>query len=103
MAITEQQVFEGAAHPFSWKPKLRIPDIYENRANQQIFGHFLIDCLGVPREDQVLAEVSRLAAAQIKGWAGRGQHCLLLVPAIALPFDTAMVNDFNVLFNDKKR
>src|SRR5262245_17849020 len=30
-AITEQkQVFEGAAHPFFWKPKLRIPDIYEN-------------------------------------------------------------------------
>ncbi len=29
--ITEQkQVFEGAAHPFYWKPKLRIPDIYEN-------------------------------------------------------------------------
>jgi type II restriction enzyme len=27
-AITEQnQVFEGAAHPFYWKPKLRIPDI----------------------------------------------------------------------------
>ncbi|GAA4340852.1 hypothetical protein [Flaviaesturariibacter amylovorans] len=30
--ITEQkQVFEGAAHPFYWKPKLRIPDIYENQ------------------------------------------------------------------------
>lgn len=34
-AITEQkQVFKGAAHPFYWKPKLRIPDIYENVANQ---------------------------------------------------------------------
>ena len=32
--ITEQkQVFEGAAHPFYWKPKLRIPDIYENEKN----------------------------------------------------------------------
>lgn len=30
-AIAEQkQVFEGAAHAFYWKPKLRIPDIYEN-------------------------------------------------------------------------
>lgn len=29
-SITEQkQVFIGAAHPFYWKPKLRIPDIYE--------------------------------------------------------------------------
>ncbi len=35
-AITEQkQVFEGAAHPFYWKPKLRIPDIYENQSNKQ--------------------------------------------------------------------
>lgn len=33
--ITEQkQVFEGAAHPFYWKPKLRIPDIYENEKNR---------------------------------------------------------------------
>ena len=29
--ITEQkQVFKGAVHPFYWKPKMRIPDIYEN-------------------------------------------------------------------------
>jgi type II restriction enzyme len=40
-AITEQkQVFEGAAHPFYWKPKLRIPDIYENEANKRKFGAF---------------------------------------------------------------
>ena len=40
--ITEQkQVFEGAAHPFYWKPKLRIPDIYENEINKQAFGQFL--------------------------------------------------------------
>ena len=32
--ITEQkQIFEGAAHPFYWKLKLRIPDIYENEKN----------------------------------------------------------------------
>ena len=39
--ITEQkQVFEGASHPFYWKPKLRIPDIYENESNKQSFGQF---------------------------------------------------------------
>ena len=39
MAITEQkQVFEGAAHPFYWKPKLRIPDIYESEPNKQKLG-----------------------------------------------------------------
>lgn len=37
--ITEQkQVFEGAAHPFYWKPKLRIPDIYENEKNKIAFS-----------------------------------------------------------------
>src|SRR3972149_4794837 len=47
-AITEQkQVFEGAAHPFFWKPKLRIPDIYENEANKRKFGAFLEACLAV--------------------------------------------------------
>ena len=67
-AITEQkQVFQGAAHPFYWKPKLRIPDIYENQTNKQKFGAFLQTCLAATREDQVLAEMSRLGAAQIKG------------------------------------
>lgn len=29
--ISEQkQVFQSAAYPFYWKPKLRIPDIYEH-------------------------------------------------------------------------
>ena len=33
--IAEQkQVFVGVAHPFYWKPKLRIPDIYENEKNK---------------------------------------------------------------------
>jgi type II restriction enzyme len=34
--ITEQkQVFIGASHAFYWKPKLRIPDIYENEENKR--------------------------------------------------------------------
>ena len=33
-SIAEQrQIFKGADHAFLWKPKLRIPDIYENRVN----------------------------------------------------------------------
>lgn len=31
-SIAEQrQIFKGADHAFLWKPKLRIPDIYEDR------------------------------------------------------------------------
>lgn len=67
-AITEQkQVFEGAAHAFYWKPKMRIPDIYENSDNKRKFGEFLESCYSASREDQVLDHMSRLAAAEIKG------------------------------------
>lgn len=104
-AITEQkQVFAGAAHPFYWKPKLRIPDIYENEINQRKFGAFLEGCLSATREEQVLAEMSRLAAAQIKGLGPAAANIVyFLHPTIAPPFNTAMVNGFNALFQDNKK
>ena len=35
-SVAEQrQIFKGADHAFLWKPKLRIPDIYENPENQR--------------------------------------------------------------------
>jgi type II restriction enzyme len=104
-AITEQkQVFEGAAHPFFWKPKLRIPDIYENEANKQKFGAFLEAVFTTTREEQILTEISRLASAQIKGLGPAVANIIyFLHPTIVPPFNTAMVNGFNILFNDKKR
>jgi type II restriction enzyme len=102
-AITEQkQVFEGAAHPFYWKPKLRIPDIYENESNKQKFGAFLQACLTAHREEQVLAEMSRLGAAQIKGLGPAVASIIyFLHPTLVPPFNTAMVNGFNALFAAK--
>jgi type II restriction enzyme len=45
-SIAEQrQIFKGADHAFLWKPKLRIPDIYENPGNQRAFGHLLESCV----------------------------------------------------------
>jgi type II restriction enzyme len=104
-AITEQkQVFEGAAHPFFWKPKLRIPDIYENETNKQKFAAFLEACLNANREEQVLTEISRLASAQIKGLGPAVANIIyFLHPTIVPPFNTAMVNGFNALFHDKKK
>ncbi len=102
-AITEQkQVFEGAAHPFYWKPKLRIPDIYENEANKKLFGQFLGACLNATREDQVLTEMSRLAAASIKG-VGPAVASIVyfLHPTVVPPFNTAILNGFNALFGAK--
>jgi type II restriction enzyme len=104
-AITEQkQVFEGAAHPFYWKPKLRIPDIYENEANKRTFGAFLNACLTTTQADRVLAEMSRLAAAEIKGLGPAAANIVyFLHPTLVPPFNTAMVNGFNALFADKKK
>jgi type II restriction enzyme len=102
-AITEQkQIFAGAAHPFYWKPKLRIPDIYENEANKRRFGAFLEACLGATRKEQILAEMSRLAAAGIKGLGPAVANIIyFLHPTIVPPFNTAILNGFNALFADK--
>ena len=104
-AITEQkQVFEGAAHPFFWKPKLRIPDIYENETNKRKFAAFLEACLNATREEQLLTEISRLAGAQIKGLGPAVANIVyFLHPTLIPPFNTAMVKGFNVLFHDKKK
>lgn len=104
-AITEQkQVFEGAAHAFFWKPKMRIPDIYENEDNKRKFGSFLQACLMATREEQLVSEIQRLAAAQIKGLGPAAANILyFLHPTLIPPFNTAMLNGFNALFNDKKK
>lgn len=101
--ITEQkQVFEGAAHAFYWKPKLRIPDIYESDANKRAFGQFLDNCLSASREDQLLREIVRLAELNIKGLGPAVANILyFLHPTLIPPFNTAMLNGFNLLFGTK--
>jgi type II restriction enzyme len=103
--ITEQkQVFEGAAHPFYWKPKLRIPDIYENETNKRAFGTFLENCLNAKSADQILKEIIRLDALKIKGLGPAVASILyFLHPTLIPPFNTAIVNGFNSLFNDRKK
>lgn len=101
--ITEQkQVFVGAAHPFYWKPKLRIPDIYENEENKIAFGEFLERCLHSTREAQLLKEIILLDQRKIKGLGPAVASILyFLHPTIIPPCNTAIVNGFNRLFNDK--
>jgi type II restriction enzyme len=102
-AITEQkQVFAGAAHAFYWKPKLRIPDIYEDPDNKRRFGAFLQGCLAATREEQVLAEMSRLASPAIKGLGPAVANIVyFLHPTLVPPSNTAILKGFNLLFGDK--
>ena len=103
--ITEQkQVFEGAAHPFYWKPKLRIPDIYETQANKNAFGQFLNACLNAQREETILKEIHALDGRDIKGLGPAVANILyFLHPTMLPPFNTAIVKGFNSLFRAKKK
>jgi type II restriction enzyme len=101
--ITEQkQVFKGASHAFYWKPKLRIPDIYENEENKVAFGQFLESCYNATRESQIVKEIIRLDQRKIKGLGPAVANILyFLHPEMIPPFNTAIVRGFNHLFKDR--
>ena len=104
-SIAEQkQVFAGVAHPFYWKPKLRIPDIYENQDNEIAFGQFLENCINAKTEEQVVREIVKLDALKVKGLGPAVASILyFLHPTWFPPFNTAILNGFNFLFKDKKK
>lgn len=103
--IAEQkQVFVGISHPFYWKPKLRIPDIYENQSNKIAFGQFLESCINAKSDEQIVKEIVRLDSLKIKGLGPAvGSILYFLHPTLFPPFNTAIVNGFNTLFQDKKK
>lgn len=103
--ITEQkQIFEGAAHPFYWKPKLRIPDIYENEVNKTTFGQFLDNILNTTKENQIIEEMIKLDSLRIKGLGPAVANIIYFIhPTMIAPFNTAILKGFNYLFRDKKK
>jgi len=102
-SIAEQrQLFKGADHAWLWKPKLRIPDIYENRENQLAFGRFLHACSCCDSEPAVLAAIRQLAKREIKGLGPTAANLLyFLHPTIVPPFNTAIVKGYNALMGAK--
>jgi type II restriction enzyme len=102
-SIAEQrQIFKGADHAFLWKPKLRIPDIYESRDNQLAFGRFLDACICCTGEDALLTAVRRLDERKVKGLGPAAANLLyFLHPTLAPPFNTAIVNGYNALTGAK--
>jgi type II restriction enzyme len=102
-SIAEQrQIFKGADHAFLWKPKLRIPDIYENRGHQQAFARFLHTCACCDTESQVLAAIRALDERAIKGLGPAAANILyFLHPTLTPPFNTAIVKGYNALTGAK--
>ena len=98
-SIAEQrQIFKGADHAWLWKPKLRIPDIYEHPENQRAFARFLDSCACCDSESQVLAAIQQLDRHRIKGLGPAAANLLyFLHPTLVPPFNTAIVNGYNAL------
>ena len=93
-SIAEQrQIFKGADHAFLWKPKLRIPDIYENPEHQRAFGRFLQTCLCCDGEQALIEAIHTLDGRAIKGLGPAAANLLyFLHPTLAMPFNTAILN-----------
>lgn len=102
-SIAEQrQIFKGADHAFLWKPKLRIPDIYEDAENQRTFGRFLDACSCCDTGDAVVRAIRQLAERNIKGLGPAAANMLyFLHPTLVPPFNTAIVKGYNALTGSK--
>lgn len=102
-SIAEQrQIFKGADHAFLWKPKLRIPDIYENPDNQRAFGQLLHTCSCCDTEAEIIAAVHAIDRLRIKGLGPAVANLLyFLHPTHVPPFNTAIVKGYNELTGSK--
>jgi type II restriction enzyme len=102
-SIAEQrQIFKGADHAFLWKPKLRIPDIYESRDNQLAFSAFLHQCSCCTGEAQIVQAIHALDRRAIKGLGPAAANLLyFLHPTLVPPFNTAIVKGYNALTGAK--
>jgi type II restriction enzyme len=102
-SVAEQrQIFKGADHAFLWKPKLRIPDIYENESNQRAFGKLLQSCACCTSAEQIVAAIHRINALSVKGLGPAVANLLyFLHPTFMPPFNTAIVKGYNLLTGAK--
>lgn len=98
-SVAEQrQIFKGADHAFLWKPKLRIPDIYENPENQRAFARLLDTCNCCSTADEVIDAIRRIDSLAIKGLGPAVANLLYFIhPTLVPPFNTAIVKGFNAL------
>lgn len=102
-SVAEQrQIFKGADHAFLWKPKLRIPDIYENPANQRAFGRLLHHCSCCSTDAEILSGIRTIDKLKIKGLGPAVANLIyFLHPTHVSPFNTAIVNGYNAVTGSK--
>lgn len=102
-SIAEQrQMFKGADHAFLWKPKLRIPDIYEHPENQRAFARLLHTCNCCDSFDAIVDAIQRIDALSVKGLGPAVANLLYFIhPTLVPPFNTAIVNGYNALTGGK--
>jgi type II restriction enzyme len=102
-SIAEQrQIFKGADHAFLWKPKLRIPDIYEDSANEKAFGRLLDACSCCDTEGEIIEAIHAIDRMRIKGLGPAVANLLyFLHPTHVPPFNTAIVKGYNELTGSK--
>jgi type II restriction enzyme len=102
-SIAEQrQIFKGADHAFLWKPKLRIPDIYENAGNQKSFAQLLHTCNCCDNEEAIVQAIRQIDSLAIKGLGPAVANLLYFVhPTLVPPFNTAIVSGYNALTGAK--
>lgn len=94
----QRQIFKGADHAFLWKPKLRIPDIYENAENQRAFARLLHACECCDTAEAVIAAIHRIDAIGIKGLGPAVANLLYFIhPTLVVPFNTVIVRGYNAL------
>ena len=98
-SVAEQrQIFKGADHAFLWKPKLRIPDIYESPENQRAFGRLLDACSCCDTAEEIIGHVHAIDRLKIKGLGPAVANLLyFLHPTLVPPFNTAIVKGYNAL------
>ena len=88
-SIAEQrQIFKGADHAWLWKPKLRIPDIYESPDNQRAFGRLLDNCSCCDTAEEIISHIRSIDALKIKGLGPAAANLLyFLHPTLVPPLD----------------
>jgi type II restriction enzyme len=98
-SVAEQrQIFKGADHAFLWKPKLRIPDIYESPENQRAFGRLLDACSCCDTAEEIIGHIHAIDRLKIKGLGPAVANLLyFLHPTLVPPFNTAIVKGYNAL------